>query len=289
MGRHTDEPTAAAASSQSSLTVISIIAILALVLVGFAVRGLFGAESGSAEPGDGGAQSSAAAGQTGASDDSGSTTERPDMRGPDSAESSTAPTNAEGAAPEPSEADEEAEAEPADSGVPQTLQACVTEVSAGQEWAAATQDSAAHWKQHYSASVKYNAGEITLKEAEDQFAESKVFGGSDKKAVTSAAKEYTAARGACSDVNQKDMPAEYADQAQACTARAATIDDVVATGTKVNNDWAAHVEMMKTKDEVDPDDYYERWQTMVEMAPDDMGPYDEAAARLDDAPQCPSA
>ncbi|MGC1208463.1 MAG: hypothetical protein WA880_10970, partial [Ornithinimicrobium sp.] len=167
---------------------------MALVLVGFAVRGLFGAETGSAEAGDGSGGSTVTAGQTGSSDDSDATAARPDMGGSDSAEESAAPTEAE----ETGKAEEEADAEPAGTEMPEALQACVTEVSAGQEWAAATEGSAAHWKRHYGASVKYNAGEITLKQTEDEFAESKAFADSDIKAVSAAAEDYEAAQGACS-------------------------------------------------------------------------------------------
>ncbi|MGC1206920.1 MAG: hypothetical protein WA880_03080 [Ornithinimicrobium sp.] len=258
---------------------------MALVLVGFAVRQLFGAETGSAEAGDSSSGSTVTAGQTGSSHDNDATAARPDKGGSDSAEDSTASTEAE----ETAKAEEEADAEPAGTEMPAALQACVTEVGAGQEWAAATEGSAAHWKRHYGASVKYNASEITLKQAKDEFAESKAFADSDIKAVSAAAEDYEAAQGACSEVDEADMPDEYAEQAQACTARAAAIKDVVATGTEVNEDWATHVKMMKTKDEVDPDDYYERWQNMVETAPDNMGPYDDAADELDDAPTCPTA
>ncbi|MGB3827581.1 MAG: hypothetical protein WA962_02290 [Ornithinimicrobium sp.] len=48
MGRHTDD-VMGPVSSRSSPTVISIVAILALVLIGFAVRGIFGTDPDSAE------------------------------------------------------------------------------------------------------------------------------------------------------------------------------------------------------------------------------------------------
>lgn len=193
MERHTDEPTAAAASgSRSGLTIISIVAILALVMVGFAVRGLFGAESRSAETGSGDTQSSVSADQASSTDDSSSTAARPDMGGSDSAE-----VTAE--APETEDAVASSDDAETDADVPQALQACGTEVSVGEEWAAATQASASHWKKHYSASVQYKAGEITLEQAEADFAESKAEGAADVEAVTAAAKNYEAVKGACSE------------------------------------------------------------------------------------------
>ncbi len=62
-----------------------------------------------------------------------------------------------------------------------------------------------------------------------------------------------------------------------------------ATGTDVNNDWSARQEMMKTKDDTDPDEHHKRWQMMVEMAADDMEPFQKDAAELEPGPVCPVA
>lgn len=276
MGRHSDEAAEAAAPGRSGLTVVSIIAILAVLLIGFALRDSLAAKSDDAGSG--------AAGQS-------APTSNDDV---DATATSDAPYMGEDAAAETSVAIQDATltgsaAEPTDVEEPVTLQRCREEVAAGDEWATATADSAAHWKQHYMASVQYNAGDITLHEAEAAFAASKVKGATDMKAVSSSKGSYSESQGACASMSADEVPQRFGEAAQACQARAAVIGDVVPVGTEVNNDWGAHLAMMKSKDTTDPQTYYKRWRDMVSMAPSDMTPYEEAADDLVEAPSCPSA
>lgn len=278
MGRHTGNADAAAGTSRSSLSVIAMMTILTLVLLGFALRGFNASdsdatvssrttqESPTADPGD-----EAAATQITPSMGEESDAPASDPAGADAAEQTAA---------EPQAAQE------SDDTVPVALQACQIEVSTGEDWAGATSESASHWKQHYQASVDYNAGDITLKEAEDNFAASKAKGDADVKAVTASQEAYEDAAGACAKMSAEDLPAHVSEVAQACRERAEAIDKAIPLGTEVNGDWSAHLEMMKSKDDTDPAEYDKRWQMMVQMAPDGMEPYEEAAAVLEDAPEC---
>lgn len=255
--------------------------ILALVLLGFALRGF--AEGDSEEAVAGSTSQS-----TSTPEDEGETSAAiPDMGEDLEASPSQTPEASTQASPEPTPEPEVADA--TDSSEPVALQECYSEVAAGDDWADATADSAAHWKRHYGASVAYHDGRITLKKAEQEFAASKAKGAADTKAVASTKKAYEKAAGACDSLSASDLPDSSAGAAEACSARANAISEVVPVGTEVNGDWFAHLDMMKTKDETDPAEYHKRWQMMVSMAPDDMGPYEKAVRALDKAPACPSA
>ncbi len=259
--------------------------ILALALFGFAIRGFSEADSEEVLTGASSNQTSSAGGT-----DADAGAGIPDM-GEDDAASTESATGSDAQTEAPEEATKEASvaAETSETSVPVALKECRSEVAAGDDWADATANSAAHWKQHYSASVAYNDGDITLKEAEKKFAASKAKGAGDAKAVGSTKKTYEKAMGACASMTVDDLPAAFTEEAQACAARADAISEVWPVGTDVNGDWNAHLKMMKTKDEADPDEYYKRWKMMVAMAPDDRGPYEKAVKGLDEAPTCPSA
>ncbi|MGB7447672.1 MAG: hypothetical protein WA892_00950 [Ornithinimicrobium sp.] len=256
-------------------------AVLALVLLGWGVRSLVVSDTsqgqGQASSQDGSGQDSDNAG----SEDGGGSGEEgvPDMNEGESNQGTTA--EQESAAAE-ANTDEQVE----DADAPEALAQCHARVAAGNAWAAATATSAAHWKQHYMASVRYNAGEISLQRAEAEFAESKAPGEADMEAVRQADAAYSEHEGACADLSVDDLPESWAEEAQQCLARDEAIDDVVATGTEVNSDWSHHLQMMRNKDEADPEAYMKRWRTMVEDAPDAMEPYEEATSELEQAPAC---
>lgn len=285
MGRHTGEFEAVEGNSRSSFSVIAMMIILALVLLGFAIRGFSEVDSDEADAGTPSDQTSSAGATEADAAASILDMGEDDAEGTESATDPEAPTRA----PEESTEDPSVTEETSDTSAPLALQECRSEVAAGDDWADATADSATHWKKHYSASVAYNDGDITLKEAEKDFAASKAKGADDVAAVASTKKAYEKAVGACDSKSADDLPDTFIEVAKACAARADAIGGVVPGGTEVNGDWSAHLEMMKTKDDTDPDTYYKRWKMMVEMAPDDMGPYDKAVKALDEAPTCPSA
>ncbi|MGB5953176.1 MAG: hypothetical protein WBG57_11775 [Ornithinimicrobium sp.] len=284
MGRHRDEQAAAASGAAGSgLVVLGVVAVLALVLVGFGVRSLF--FSGDAVADDSSSNTSpeteAATGQ------------------PDDAEESVVPDMGEGEGgtedtqvadesdtAQQAKPEEEESAEPT-SDEPEALQSCRAEVAAGDAYAAATATAAANWKEHYSASVQYNAGEISLATAERQFAESKARGPADLEAISSTSQAYEEARGACEGIEAAEFSDAWAQEAQTCSERSVVLADVAETGSDVNSDWAEHIEMMGNKDQVDPGAYYDRWRSMVKAAPDAMEPYEKAAEALQQAPVCP--
>lgn len=260
------------------IAIISVVAVLALVLVGWGVRSIVvsdtseGQDEASSQEGSGDGSN-----ETGSEAESGEGV--PDMSEGETTQDVSAEQESAAA-----EANDDEEVEDADA--PEALAQCHARVAAGNAWAAATATSAAHWKQHYMASVRYNAGEISLQRAEAEFAESKAQGDADMEAVREAEAAYAEHEGACADLSVDDMPESWAEEAQQCLARDEAIDDVVATGTEVNSDWSHHLQMMRTKDEADPEAYMKRWRAMVEDAPDAMEPYEEAASELEQAPAC---
>jgi hypothetical protein len=278
MGRHSSD-VGAGGKGGTGIAIFSVIAVVALVLVGFGVRALVVSDPSSAQDEGGSSQGSEEAGSGGETNEG---QEQPDMDDGGTAEGADEAGSEQAEATEQADTEQEVEADDA----PQALAQCHARVAAGNEWAAATAVSAGHWKQHYSASVRYNAGEISLKQAEKEFAESKAQGANDMAAVSAAQKRYEEHQGACDGLAAEELPQGWSEQAEQCLARADAIDEVVATGTEVNGDWSEHLDMMRHKKNIDPQVYYERWRAMVEAAPTAMDPYEAAAADLQDAPSC---
>ena len=284
MGRHS-RGFAGGAKGGAGIAIFSAIAVVALVLVGLGVRALVVSDPSNAQD-----QASSQSDSSGESDDAGSgdggsdeERERPDMGGGDSAQGSGAEQQSDQAK---ATADADTEQDVENEEAPEALAQCHARVAAGNEWAAVTATSASHWKQHYMASVRYNDGEISLEQAEAEFAESKAQGPADMRALSEAESQYSRLRGACADLVVDDMPEGWSQEAQQCLDRAEAIDEVVATGTEVNDDWSHHLEMMRTKADTDPEVYQQRWRAMVQAAPETMGPYEAAASDLEDAPSC---
>ncbi len=145
---------------------LSVLAVFVLVIIGFAVRGVLG----SADADDGNAE----VGASGVSQEAESTSGVPDMGESQDGGSTTSndavPTDPESDDPESDDPDSDdqvsddavdASAEgDSTSDERKVLQQCQEELAAGDYWAAATAESAANWKQHYTASVRYNAGDF---------------------------------------------------------------------------------------------------------------------------------
>lgn len=279
MGRHSDESAEGLAPGRSGLTVVSIIAIIAVLLIVFALRDFLAPDPdnvGSSATGENVSSNNDQSEESAPSDvpDMGEQAAETSMVLEDGtiAESTTEPTTVE----------------PTNSEEPLALIRCRAEVAAGDEWATATASSASNWKQHYKASARYNAGDITLREAEAIFVSSKARGAADTQAVNASTNTYVTKEGACASMSPDELPDDFVETAQVCRTRAEVIGDVIPVGTEVNNDWAAHLTMMKSKDTTDPAEYYDRWREMVAMAPSDMKPYEAAVDSLDKAPGCPS-
>ncbi|GAA5161797.1 hypothetical protein [Ornithinimicrobium tianjinense] len=171
-------------------------------------------------------------------------------------------------------------------GVPDELAACAVAVGEGEQAAEAAALSAKHWKTHYVAQIKLESGEYTLEQTKKAWADTKVLGADDVKRFTDAKAAYDKVSGACSDLDPSALEGEYAEAGTACAERATVLADVVGTGKGVNDDWNAHLEQMKVKEQTPADEYYEWWIDVVEAAPKNMKPYEAAVKQLGSAPSC---
>lgn len=271
MGRHTGSG-AAAGNSAAKPVILVLVAVIATVLVGFALRGLMSSADPSAS------ETTDSVHATTNSPDAASTT----TATPQPATENATPTDEEtstGEATSPGE--DEATSQP-----PTELTACVGEVTAGDDFAAAAEQSAAHWIQHYDASVELNAGRMSLEQAQADWDETKAAGPEDMERYQGAQSAYDDVFGSCADLADVEVPADYTEQAQDCAARSDAVALVAQVSQPMNSDWRAHLDFMETKDEADPVQYVEDWREDVVAAPNNVEPYQEAVAQLDQAPAC---
>lgn len=283
MARHRDP-----ASGAGGRTATALLAVAALVVIGLIAFAIRGASSGDDDPQAGtqpSASTPAAPTTTGATTTgttttgatttgATTTTSEPTTSEPTTSEptssssSSTTSTTAEAAAPPPE------------------LEDCVSEVAAGDDLAKALHGSATHWQAHYGASEDLHKDKIDLDRAKEIWAESKAAGPGDMTATKKATTAYDKASGGCAALSDATVDADFEQAAADCEQRSDAVAEVARTGAKMNDDWSAHLDMMAEKGEMDPDHYLDMWLEMVDNAPTDMRPYEQAVADLKSAPSC---
>lgn len=161
--------------------------------------------------------------------------------------------------------------------------ACVAQVKAAEGVAKAVAGSAVHWKQHTDAYVAKVGGRISLAETQKRYAASKAFGLADEKAVAATTKSFMATGSACSGA-AKAAPGDKT--VTACSTRLAALNVVRTTGTKVQNEWSAHMRMMADKSHTDAGAYHQTWVKAVSGAKSSLTAHANAAAAATKAPAC---
>ena len=199
-----------------------------------------------------------------------------DVSTPASPTSSSTPSSTASASPSASAADPSVAS-------PEAFAACVAQVKAADGIAAAAKNSATHWKAHTDAYLQKKAGRYTLAQTKAQYAASKAFGLADEKAIAATTKAFTATGAACSDV-AKAAPADPA--VTACTTRLAALGAVRLAGTRVQDEWSAHLRMMDKKAHTDQGAYFTMWVKAVNSAQKSVPAYAAAAAGVAKAPAC---
>ena len=186
-------------------------------------------------------------------------------------EASDTPSPSASSTPDPAEAVAKAKA------------ACVAQVNAAEGIAAAAKNSAAHWKSHTDAYLEKKAGTYTLAQTKAQYAASKAFGLADEKAMAATTKTFMATGAACSNA-AKAAPGDAA--ITACATRLKALGAVRTTGTRVQDEWSAHLRMMDKKAHTDEGAYFTMWVRAVNYAQRSVPAYAAAAAAVSKAPAC---
>lgn len=261
MGRHTD---VASRASNGRLPALIIAGVLVLALLAYVVWGLVNRDDDT----------------PGASDEpTSAVTEEPTTD--DAAATSDAVSATETADAAPTTAESTEAATPSEE-----LTACAAEVAAGEELAEVAKVGATNWKLHYTASVDYNAGRISLDKANEIFGETKVNVSEEVADYESARTAYEQASGACTELAEAPDDGEFADEAADCADRGQALNDLTTAADKVMGDWSKHGDMMASKAEQDINAYMAEWHHDVATAPENMKPYEEAVAALEEAPAC---
>lgn len=169
--------------------------------------------------------------------------------------------------------------------VPSALLACRAEVRAGEAAVRAARTSYKHWSAHVQAQVGLDRGTLTAAEAKEIWARTKKPGDSDVATFRSKQRAYDEKPKACADL-PADLPSGYQEMADACTARSAAVAKAVTAGDRVNDDWAAHVALMKRKDGTAGWRYLAEWRSMVEEAPPDLKKFAKRYRTYSQAPSC---
>ncbi|EAP98492.1 inositol-5-monophosphate dehydrogenase [Janibacter sp. HTCC2649] len=190
--------------------------------------------------------------------------------------SASTPSSTTSASPSPSAPDPAA-------AVAEAKAACVAQVSAAEGIAAAAKNSATHWKAHTDAYLEKKAGQYTLAQTKAQYAASKAFGLADEKAMAATTKTFMATGAACSNA-AKTAPKDAA--ITACATRLKALGAVRTTGTRVQDEWSAHLRMMDKKAHTDEGAYFTMWVRAVNYAQKSVPAYAAAAATVAKAPAC---
>jgi hypothetical protein len=141
------------------------------------------------------------------------------------------------------------------------------------------------WATHVNAQLQLDRGRITLAETEAMWAASRKGGATDVRSFAAARAAWDKVAGACSSVSADATSATRA-AVRACVDRYDAVRAVAARGAEVNEQWAAHLQMMADKAHTDGAAYSRRWRRMVQDAPPVLKAYAAARERMDAAPPC---
>lgn len=285
MGKHRGDD---AAGGPARLVIVALLGVAALALIVFGLSSVLGGEDDAPQAGPG---SGATEGPTPSSGHGGhaagpSTTDAPTTTPAPAATATTEPpAAASGSAPADGEATSAPPAaEP--SGPPAALADCASQTEAGDDYLAATQQAADNWEVHYQASVGLNDGSLPLEAAEANWDRTREAGPADVEAYQAATTALDDAGAACAGLAEATVPTEYQERVDSCVARAEVVAEVRTRGDAMMGDWENHLEMMRTKEEFDPEEYILMWREDVAFAPERMEPYRAAAEDLEAAPAC---
>lgn len=169
------------------------------------------------------------------------------------------------------------------------VEACSAALESAPTLVKAASSSASHWKTHTEAETKLEEGTVTRDEAQSMWDRSKPFGPSDVAAFKNAYGDWEKARSGCDGIVDATADGPMAAAGKKCESRFAAAQKVADTGKVVNDQWAAHVEMMKHKDHTDMTKYVERWLGMVHDSKPALSAYSKAHTAWEKAPACTTA
>jgi hypothetical protein len=170
------------------------------------------------------------------------------------------------------------------STAPPRLDACRDALLRGDRLAAAADASYRDWATHVDAQLQLDRGRTTLAETEAMWAASRKRGATDVRSFAAARVAWDKVAGACSSVSADTGSTRAA--VRACVNRYDAVRAVAARGAEVNEQWAAHLQMMADKAHTDGAAYSRRWRRMVQDAPPVLKAYAAARERMDAAPPC---
>jgi hypothetical protein len=163
--------------------------------------------------------------------------------------------------------------------------ACQKQESTGTALVAAQGEAATHWGEHVAAQQDLDARKITGEQAKARWAASKVFGPADVANAAAAAKAHQDAGTGCGDPPPSPDPTRQA-QAVACSGWVTEQARVIERGEVVVNQWAAHLDMMGRKGEMDTGRYLGMWREMVDGAVIPLAAFEDAEGALGAASAC---
>jgi hypothetical protein len=170
------------------------------------------------------------------------------------------------------------------STAPPRLEACRHALGQGDRLAAAADAAYRDWATHVDAQLDFDRGQSTLAETQAMWAASRKRGAADVRSFAAARAGWGKVARACSSAPADAGPARAA--AQACLSRQEAVRAVAARGAEVNEQWAAHLQMMADKAHADGAAYSRRWRQMVQDAPPVLKDYAGARRQLDATPRC---
>jgi hypothetical protein len=201
------------------------------------------------------------------------------------APSTPATTASPSTAPTPSaSAKSRATATPASAAAVRAMEACQTRVRAADDVLDAAGTGIDHWEAHVDAERRAARGDISVKDRQAIFKETRLKGPADQKRYADAQRAYERVRDAfCGKAEGAD--ATVAATLSKCRERAVAQGPLMRAAAAAMGDWKSHLADMQRSREVHVDDAQAIWIKAYRAAPKNINAY-EKALRDFDAPRC---
>lgn len=177
----------------------------------------------------------------------------------------------------------------ADIAAQAALKACVDHQSAAKGVVDAIATGAGHWSDHVQAETDLQAGRRTLIDVTtNTWGPTRSAGPQDVTTFQGAQGAFGGAPACSATAGSSPAPADVTPKLQACAAREAALDNVVAVGSKVMGDWQTHLtEMADHADgHINGLQAQANWLKRWAESRTNLDPYKTAVASLAAAPAC---
>ncbi|WP_129666290.1 hypothetical protein [Phytoactinopolyspora endophytica] len=172
----------------------------------------------------------------------------------------------------------------------EAIEACATELTAGQAVVTEAKTGVGHWSEHINARTDLLEGRNTDAETRDIWKRTRLAGPGDLERFEAVSSTYNQLSG-CDDLAGIEAPEGFQADVEECLVRADRTESAASAATDAMGDWEEHLQAMADHADghMTADQAQDQWVEAWENAPTNINAFNEARDELEQAPACSGA